>query len=68
MKLLIKSLSMLAIGGILAGTALAGPGDAYAGYPAVSFAKASTKKKTENVTIGLSRARVTPAGEKAKSK
>jgi hypothetical protein len=34
MKLLIKSLSILAIGGIFAGTALAGPGDAYAGCPA----------------------------------
>ena len=29
MKLLIKSLSILAIGGIFAGTGLAGPGDAY---------------------------------------
>jgi hypothetical protein len=63
MKLLIKSLSILVIGGIFAGTSLAGPGDAYAGYPAVSFAKASAKKKTEHVTIGLFRPEA-----KAKSK
>jgi hypothetical protein len=41
MKPLIKSLGILAIGGILAGTALAGPGGAYLGYPSASFAKAS---------------------------
>jgi hypothetical protein len=47
MKLLIKSLSILAIGGIFAGTALAGPGDAYAGCPAAGFAQASSEKKSE---------------------
>jgi hypothetical protein len=67
MKLLIKSLSILAIGGMLAGTAFAGPGDAYLGYPAASIAKASAKNKTEYVTIGLFRTGVTPAGEKAKA-
>ena len=67
MKLLTKSLSILAIGGILAGTALAGPGDAYLGYPAVSFAKASAEKKTEYVTIALFRTGVTSAGAKAKA-
>ena len=46
MKLLIKSLSILAIGGIFAGTALAGPGDAYLGSHAASVAKASAEKKT----------------------
>jgi hypothetical protein len=68
MKLLIKSLSILAIGGMLAGTALAGPGDAYLGLPAASVAKASAEKKTEYVTIALFRPGVTPAGAKAKSK
>jgi len=48
MKPLIKSLSTLAIGGIFAGTALAGPGDAYLGFPT-----ASAEKKTEYVTIAL---------------
>ena len=68
MKLLIKSLSILAIGGIFAGTALARPGDAYAGYPAAGFAKASSEKKSEYVTIAPFRPRVTPAEAKAKSK
>ena len=47
MKLLTKSLSILAIGGIFAGTALAGPGDAFVGFPAASIAKANAEKKTE---------------------
>jgi hypothetical protein len=47
MKALIKSLITLAIGGSFAGTALAGPGDAYLGFPAASFAKASAEKNTE---------------------
>jgi hypothetical protein len=64
---LIKSLSILAIGGIFAGTALAGPGDAYAGYPAASFAKARAESKSEHGTIALFRPGVTPAGAKAKS-
>jgi hypothetical protein len=68
MKLLIKSLSILAIGGIFAGTAFAGPGGAYLGFPAASIAKASAEKKTEYVTIALFRPGVTPAGAKAKSK
>jgi hypothetical protein len=68
MKLLIKSLSILAIGGIFAGTAFAGPGDAYLAFPAASIAKASAEKKTEYVTIALFRPGVTPAGAKAKSK
>jgi hypothetical protein len=67
MKLLIKSLSILAIGGLFAGTAFAGPGDAYLGSHAPSVAKASAKKKTEFVTIALFRPGVTPAGAKAKS-
>jgi hypothetical protein len=68
MKLLIKSLSILAIVGIFAGTAFAGPGDAYLGFPAASFAKANAEKKKEYVTIALFRPGVTPAGAKAKSK
>jgi len=68
MKLLIKSVSILAIGGIFAGTALGGPGDAYAGYPAVSFAKARAEKKTQYVTIALFRPSVTSEGAKAKAK
>ena len=47
MKLLTKSLSILAIGGIFAGTALAGPGDAYLGSHAASIAKANVEQKTE---------------------
>jgi len=66
MKPLIKSLSILAIGGIFAGTALAGPGDAYLGFPAASFAKASAEKKKEYVTIALFRPGVTPARAKAR--
>jgi hypothetical protein len=68
MKLLIKSLSILALGGIFAGTAFAGPGDVYLGFPAASFAKASAEKKTEYITIALFRPGVTSAGAKAKSK
>ena len=66
MKLLIKSLSIVAIGGMLAGTALAGPGAAYGSY-ALSIAKARAEKKTEYVTIALFRPGVTPAGAKAKA-
>ena len=66
MKTLIRCLVTLAIAGAFAGAALGGPGDAYAGYPAVSFAKASAEKKTESVA--LFRPGVTPAGEKAKAK
>jgi hypothetical protein len=47
MKLLTKFLTVLAIDGIFAGTALAGPGDAFVGFPAASIAKASAEKKTE---------------------
>lgn len=68
MKTLIRCLVALAIAGAFAGAALGGPGDAYAGYPAVSFAKASAEKKTESATIGLFRPGVTPAREKAKAK
>jgi len=68
MKLLIKSLTILSIGGMLAGTALAGPGDAYLGSHAARIAKARTEKKTEYVTIALFQPGVTPAGAKAKSK
>ena len=53
MKLLIKSLSILAVAGIFAGTAFAGPGDAYLGFSAARVAKASTEKKPEYVTIAL---------------
>jgi len=59
MKALIKSLITLAIGGSFAGTALAGPGDAYLGFP--TAAKASAEKKTEYVTIALFRPGVTSA-------
>jgi hypothetical protein len=45
MKVLTKSLSILAIGGICAGTALAGPGDAYIGFRAASITKANAEKK-----------------------
>ena len=66
MKLLIKSLSILAIGGMFAGTALAGPGDAYGSHVA-SIAKARAEKKTQYVTIALFRPGVTPAEAKAKA-
>jgi hypothetical protein len=36
---LTKSLSTLAIGGILSGTAFAGPNDAYLGFPTASACK-----------------------------
>jgi hypothetical protein len=67
MKVLIKSLSILAIGGMFAGTAFAGPGDAYLGSHAPSITKAKAEKKTEYVTIALFRPGVTPAGAKAKA-
>ena len=51
-SMLMKTVAALACG-IFAGTALAGPGDAYLGFPAASFAKASAEKKTEYVTIAL---------------
>jgi hypothetical protein len=66
MKLSIKSLSILAIGGMLAGTALAGPGDAYASHTA-SIAIARAEKKKEGVTIAPFRKGMTPAGDKAKA-
>jgi hypothetical protein len=44
-KLLIKSLSIPAIGGIFAGTAFAGLADAYLRSHAVSVAKANAEKK-----------------------
>jgi hypothetical protein len=68
MKLLIQSLTILSIGGMLAGTALAGPGDAYLGSHAASIAKANAEKKNEYVTIALFRPGVTPVGAKAKSR
>jgi len=67
MKPLVKSLSILAISGIFAGAALGGPGDAYAGYPAASFAKARAESKTEHVTIALFRPGVTLVGAKDKA-
>ena len=63
MKASIKAMSIAAIGGLFAGVALAGPGDAYAGYPAVSFAKAGTVIPT----IALFRTRVTPIVAKEKA-
>lgn len=59
MKSLIKTLSILAIGGLVAGTAVAGPGDA---HPSFAYLPAKAVKKTETVTIALFRA---PVGEKA---
>ena len=61
MKALIKSLITLAIGGSFAGTALAGPGDAYGSHVA-SIAKTRAEKKTESVSIALFR-----PGAKAKA-
>jgi hypothetical protein len=61
---LIKSLSILATGGIFAGTALAGPGDAYLGSHAPSVAKASAEKENEYVTIALFRPGVKSPGAK----
>jgi len=46
----LKSLSILAIGGMFAGTAFAGPGDAYLVFP-----KASAEKETGNATIARAR-------------
>ncbi len=57
MKSLIKSLAVLAIGGIFAGTAVAGPGDA---HPSFAY---QPVKKTEPVQIALFRA---PAGNETK--
>ena len=51
-SMLMKTVAALA-SGIFAGTALAGPGDAYLGFPAASVAKASAEKKIEYVTIAL---------------
>jgi hypothetical protein len=45
MKLLIKSLSILVISGIFAGTAFAGPGDAYLGSRAATSRKPAPRKK-----------------------
>lgn len=67
MKPLIKSLSILAIGGILTGLAYAGPGDAYLGYPAVSMAKAHAKKEAQYETIALFRIGVKATAERAKA-
>ncbi|CAN5749721.1 hypothetical protein BH09VER1_BH09VER1_11940 [soil metagenome] len=50
MKPLIKTLSILAIGGLAAGSAFAGPGDAHP-----SFAYHPVKKNTETVQIALFR-------------
>jgi hypothetical protein len=66
MKLPIKSLSILAIGGMLAGTVLAGPGDAYPSYTA-SIAIARAEKKKGGVTIAPFRTGVTRTGDKAKA-
>ncbi|MBN8707948.1 MAG: hypothetical protein BGO12_12935 [Verrucomicrobia bacterium 61-8] len=57
MKPLIKSLAVLAIGGIFAGSAVAGPGDA---HPSFAYQPA---KKTESVQIALFRA---PAAKETK--
>jgi hypothetical protein len=67
MNSITKSLSALVIGGIFAGTVLAGPGDAYLGFHSASITKARTEKKAEYDTIALFRPKVTPAGEKAKA-
>jgi hypothetical protein len=66
MKLSIKSLSILAIGGMLAGTALAGPGDAYASHTA-SIAIARAEKEKGGVTIAPFRKGVAPARDKAEA-
>jgi hypothetical protein len=57
-----KSLSVLAIGGILTGTAFAGPNDAYTGPVA-----GRTPINPNYVTIALFRTGVTSAGAKAKA-
>jgi hypothetical protein len=68
MKLLIKSISILAIGGIFAGTAFGGPGDAHLGFPAARVAKTNAETKIKYVTIALFGPGVTQAGAKATSK
>lgn len=55
MNPLIKSLSVLAIGGIIAGTALAGPGDAYAGYSGRTAALLSTVSRSPTVAVWTTR-------------
>ncbi|OJU98646.1 MAG: hypothetical protein BGO12_19885 [Verrucomicrobia bacterium 61-8] len=50
MKSLVKTLSILAVGGLAAGTAVAGPGDAHPSFAYQPF------KKTESVQIALFRA------------
>ena len=52
MNPLIKSLGVVALGGIFAGSAIAGPGDAYAGY------SAPPKQNTGQVQVALFRASV----------
>jgi hypothetical protein len=66
MKPLTKSLTILAIG-FFAGTALAGPGDAYPSHTA-SIAIARAEKTKGGVTIAPFRPGVTMAGAKSKSK
>ncbi len=58
MKSPIKTLSILAIGGFAAGSAVAGPGDAHP-----SFGYQPAKQKTETVQIALFRS---SAGESTK--
>jgi hypothetical protein len=55
MNLLIRSLSVLAIGGIFAGTALAGPGDAYAVYFGRTAALTGTLSRAPTVAIWTTR-------------
>jgi hypothetical protein len=62
MNALTKSLSVLAIGGIFAGTSFAGPNDAYAGPVA-----GRTPINPNYVTIALFRTGVTSAGAKVKA-
>lgn len=57
MKTLIKSLAVLAIGGLVAGSAVAGPGDA---HPSFAY---QPVKKAESVQIALFRA---PAAKETK--
>jgi hypothetical protein len=67
MKRVTKSLSILAVGGIFAAVAFAGPGDAYLGYPAVSMAKANAEKKGQYDTIALFRPRAATTEQQAKA-
>jgi hypothetical protein len=55
MNPLIKSLSVLAIGGIFAGTALAGPGDAYAGYSGRTATSTGAHSRAPTVAIWTTR-------------